>query len=159
MILIADSSALVALSVCDSLELLDQLFKEVIVPEAVYLEVIKSDKPEALALKEYLQEKVRKVDMSTFIYLDGNADEGEMEAMFLYKQEQADKLLIDDKRGKKIAKINGINTIGSLGVLLSAKQAGLITEIKPKLEAIKASRVYLSQSVINMVLELALETD
>jgi len=159
MILIADSSALVALSVCDSLELLDQLFKEVIVPEAVNLEVIKSDKPEALALKEYLQEKVRKVDMSTFIYLDGNADEGEMEAMFLYKQEQADKLLIDDKRGKKIAKINGINTIGSLGVLLSAKQAGLITEIKPKLEAIKASRVYLSQSVINMVLELALETD
>jgi len=71
----------------------------------------------------------------------------------------SDKLLIDDKRGRKIAKINGINTIGSLGVLLSAKQAGLITEIKPKLEAIKASRVYLSQSVINMVLELALEND
>jgi len=159
MILIADSSALVALSVCDSLELLDRLFKDVIVPEAVYLEVIKSDKPEALTLKEFLQNKVRKVDMSTFIYLDGNADEGEMEAMFLYKQEQADKLLIDDKRGKKIAKINGINTIGSLGVLLSAKQVGLITEIKPKLEAIKASRVYLSQSVINMVLELALEAD
>ncbi len=51
MILIADSSALVALSVCDSLELLNQLFKEVIVPEAVYLEVIKSDKPETRALK------------------------------------------------------------------------------------------------------------
>jgi len=108
MLLIADSSALVALSVCDSLELLDQLFKEVIVPESVYLEVIKSDKPEALALKEFLQEKVRKVDMSAFIYLDGNADEGEMEAMFLYKKEQADKLLIDDKRGKKLPKLMGL---------------------------------------------------
>ncbi len=39
--------------------------------------------------------------MSTFIYLNGNADEGEMEAMLLYKQEQADKLLINDKRGEK----------------------------------------------------------
>jgi len=60
---------------------------------------------------------------------------------------------------KKIAKNNEINTIGTLGVLLSAKQAGLLTEIKPKLEAIKANRVYLSQSVINRVLELVLETD
>jgi len=157
MILIADSSALVALSVCDSLILLERLFKEVIVPEAVFLEVIKSDKPEARMLKEFLRKKVRKVDMRTFIYLDGNADAGETEAMLLYKQEQADKLLIDDKRGKKIAKINGINTIGSLGILLSAKQAGLLTEIKPKLEAIKSSRIYLSQSVIDIVLELASE--
>ncbi len=159
MILIADSSALVALSVCDSLTLLERLFKEVIVPEAVFLEVIKSDKPEARILEEFLQKKIRKVDMRTFIYLDGNTDAGETEAMLLYKQEQADKLLIDDKRGRKIAKINGINTIGSLGILLSAKQAGLLTEIKPKLEAIKASRIYLSQSIIDIVLELASEIE
>ena len=87
MILIADSSALVALSVCDSLTLLERLFKEVIVPEAVFLEVIKSDKPEARILEEFLRKKVRKVDMRTFIYLDGNADAGETEAMLLYKQE------------------------------------------------------------------------
>ena len=61
MILIADSSALVALSVCDSLTLLDQLFTEVIVPKAVFLEVVKSDKPEAKVLENYLKEKVRKV--------------------------------------------------------------------------------------------------
>ena len=159
MILIADSSALVALSVCDSLTLLERLFKEVIVPEAVFLEVIKSEKPEARILEEFLRKKVRKVDMRTFIYLDGNTDAGETEAMLLYKQKQADMLLIDDKRGRKIAKINGINTIGSLGILLSAKQAGLLTEIKPKLEAIKASRIYLSQSIIDIVLELASEIE
>jgi predicted nucleic acid-binding protein len=157
MILVADSSALVALSVCDSLTLLDQLFKEVIVPEAVFLEVVKGDKPEANVLKKYLQEKVRKVDMRSFIYLDGNADAGETEAMLLYKQELADKLLIDDRRGRRIAKINGINTIGSLGILLSAKQAGLISKIKPQIENIAASRVYLTQSLIEMVLEIARE--
>ncbi len=157
MILIADSSALIALSVCDSLPFLDQLFNQVVVPEAVYFEVIKANKPEAKALEQYLQNKVRKVDMSHFIYLDGNADAGETEAMLLYKQKSADKLLINDKRGKKIAKINGINTIGSLGILLSAKQAGLLTAIKPKVEAIANSRVYLSKGLINIVLELANE--
>ena len=39
MIVIADSSALVALSVCESLLLLDALFGEVKVPQAVYDEV------------------------------------------------------------------------------------------------------------------------
>ena len=73
------------------------------------------------------------------------------------KQELADKLLIDDRRGRKIAKINGINTIGSLGILLSAKQAGLISKIKPQIENIAASRVYLTQSLIEMVLEIARE--
>lgn len=157
MILIADSSALVALSICDSLMLLEQLFKDVAVPEAVFLELTTTDKPEAKILEQYLQNKVRKVNMDNFIYLDGNADAGETEAMLLYKQENADKLLIDDRRGKKIAQMNNIDTIGSLGILLSAKQAGLVATIKPHIKKISASRIYLSQTVIEMVLELASE--
>lgn len=155
MILIADSSALVALSVCDSLDLLDQLFKEVYVPEAVYEECIQHGKPEAEALAEYLDDKVCSVDMSHFVYLDAYADAGESEAMVLYKQKSADKLLIDDKRGRKVAKINNINTIGSLGILLSAKQAGLIPVVKPRLEKIANSRVYLESTLIAMVLKMA----
>ena len=157
MILIADSSALIALSVCNSLELLDQLFTEVVVPEAVYKEVIKADKPEARILKHYLNGKVIKVDMHDFIYLDAYADAGETEAMKLYKQKSADKLLIDDKRGRKVAKINRIETIGSLGILIAAKQAGLIKQIKPRIEKIAQSRVYINQSLIEMVLEVAKE--
>lgn len=93
-------------------DIIRQLFKEVIVPKAVFMEVVKGDKPEAKVLEKYLQEKVRVVDMHNFVYLDGNADAGETEAMSLYKQELADKLLIDDRRGRRIAKINGINTKG-----------------------------------------------
>ena len=157
MILIADSSALIALSVCDSLKLLDQLFSEVIVPQAVYEEVIKPEKPEAIPLQKYLTDKVVEVDMSHFVYLDAFADAGENEAMLLYKQKSADKLLIDDKRGRKVAKINEISTIGSLGVLLAAKQKGLIPEVKLYIDKIKESRIYLSPSLIQMVLEIANE--
>jgi len=47
MILVADVSALIALSVCDSLALLDALFGQVIVPEAVYREVALAGRPES----------------------------------------------------------------------------------------------------------------
>ncbi len=129
MILVADCSALIALSICNSLELLEQVFSQVIVPEAVYLEATQPNKKHAHELKLYLEGKVRKVDMQHYVFLDGFADAGETEAMLLYKQIDADKLLIDDQRGRNVAKINHIETIGSLGVLLVAKQRGLINEI------------------------------
>ncbi len=128
MILIADCSALIALASCDGLHLLDALFGTVIVPEAVYREAIVNDKPEAQRLKEYLINKVRKIDPNSPVLLNGFSDLGETEAMVLYKQCSADKLLIDDKRGRRVAKINAISTIGSLGVLLAAKQARFATQ-------------------------------
>lgn len=114
MILVADCSPLIALASCKGLPLLEALFDTVIVPEAVYHEAVVSDKPEAQQLKEYLKDKIRKIDPGYPILLDGFSDLGETEAMVLYRQISADKLLIDDKRGRRIAKINHINTIGSL---------------------------------------------
>ena len=49
------------------------------------------------------------------------------------KEIAADYLLVDDKRGRKVAKINQIKTIGSMGVLLQAKRAGLIPAVAPLL--------------------------
>lgn len=155
MILVADCSALIALSICDSLELLEQLFSNVVVPETVYHEATQPNKKEAHRLEKYLQGKVRKVDMQNYVFLDGFADAGETEAMVLYKQISADKLLIDDRRGRTVAKLNHINTIGSLGVLLVAKQKGLIKEVAPLLLTLEKSELYLSKQLIATVLELA----
>ncbi len=155
MILVADSSALIALSICDGLHFLDALYGAVLVPETVFGEVTQSDKPEAQQLSVYLQDKTRKVDMRAYVYLDAFADAGETEAMLLYKQLSADKLLIDDRRGRKVAKINNIRTIGSMGVLLSAKKAGLIPEIAPLIGRLTGSRIHISPTLVHTVLSLA----
>jgi len=55
MILVADASALIALATCDSLVLLDAIFGNVLVPNAVYAEVTESDKPQSARLRSYLQ--------------------------------------------------------------------------------------------------------
>jgi len=75
--------------------------------------------------------------------------------MVLYKQLAADKLLIDDRRGRKVARINHINTIGSLGILLAAKQRGLIAVVAPLLQMLTKSEIYLSPKLLSSVLELA----
>jgi predicted nucleic acid-binding protein len=155
MILVADASALIALATCKSLPLLDKLFGSVIVPEQVFLEVTTTGKPLADSLSEYLKDKIHKVDLENFVYLDAFADSGETSAMLLYKQLQADYLLIDDKRGRKVAAINKINTIGSMGVLLQSKRAGHIEEIAPLLDLLTDSPVYVGPDLIQTVLELA----
>jgi predicted nucleic acid-binding protein len=154
MILVADCSALIALSTCKGLYLLDALFGTEIVPETVFHEATISDKPEADSLKIYLEGKVRQVDMGEYVYLDSFADTGETEAMLLFKQVGADKLLIDDKRGRKVAMINNISTIGSLGILLAAKQVGLITDLAPLLDQISSGLIYLSPELIKTVLNI-----
>ena len=159
MILVADASALIALSACESLPLLDALFGQVLVPEAVFNEVAANNKPQSARLRSYLHGKVRAVDMQSFVYLDSFADAGETAAMILYKEVAADFLLIDDKRGRKVAKINQIKTIGSLGVLLQAKRLGLIPLIAPLLEQISASPVFIGADLIRTVLELAGEAN
>jgi len=158
MILVADSSALIALATCDSLNLLEDIFGKVLVPEAVFAEVTSLDKPQSERLRNYLDGKVRAVDMQRFIYLDAYADAGETQAMLLYKEVAADYLLIDDKRGRKVAKINQIQTIGSLGVLLQAKRAGLIPSIAPLLAQISATPIFMNADLIKTVLDLAGES-
>jgi len=137
------------------LALLDALFGQVWVPEAVFNEVAVADKPHAARLRSYLQGKVHAVDLAHFVFLDAFADAGETAAMLLYKEMAADYLLIDDKRGRKVAKINQIQTIGSPGVLLQAKRVGLIPAVAPLLRLIAASPVFIGVDLLQTVLDLA----
>ena len=154
MILVADSSALIALASCNALHHLEKIFGSVIVPQAVFDEVTAADKDHALALGSYLADKVRSVDMSAFVYLDAFADLGETQAMVLYKASQADYLLIDDKRGRRVAQLNQINIIGSLGVLVLAKRLGLVPAIEPLIAQITNSTVYIAPGLIDDVLSM-----
>lgn len=159
MILVADSSALIALATCDSLGALDFLFKEVKVPEAVYKEVMVKTKKHADTLMQYLKEKVIIVDLENItIIKDGTLELGELEAIALYKKLDADRLLIDDLRGRKIAEINNVKIIGSLGVLLLAKEKMLYKEIRQKVEVLRKSDIYFSDELLNFILKIANES-
>jgi uncharacterized protein len=160
MLVIADTSALLALASCDSLFLLDALFRTVRVPSAVFRECTVADKPEAKRLKEYLRDKVIEVtDPSALVTAATGLGQGELEAMALYKRLHADFLLLDDGRARKIARLNDVEVIGSLGVLLLAKTNSLLPAIKPSIDTIQAAGIYLSEALVAEALRLAGETE
>lgn len=155
MLVIADTSALIAVATCDGLSWLDILFESLSVPRAVFDEALEDGKPQAGKLKHYLSDKVVDIDLNDFIIAAPGLGEGELQAMALYRHAGADRLLIDDLRARKAAQYNGINIVGSAGILLMAKNQRLITTVKPYLELIANSEVYLSEALVREVLKIA----
>ena len=155
MLIIADSSALVALATCQGLNILLELFGDVKVPQAVFDEVALPEKPLASSLGIFLAGRVEKVDASHWVLAAGDLGKGEIEAMALYKQLSADFLLIDDRRARLIAEHNQIHCVGALGVLLQAKQNGVINSVTDFVELLRASPIYYGDALLNKVLELA----
>lgn len=114
MIIVADSSALIALATCSALELLVNLYDDIHVPQTVYQEVTHPDKPQAKVLSQFLHSRVVEIDRTQLIIAVGGLGEGELEAMALYRQLNAQRLLIDDRRARRVAEVNGIACIGVL---------------------------------------------
>ncbi len=63
MLIVADSSALVALATCEALDILLQVYEDVFVPQAVYDEVVQPGKYHASTLDAFLAARVMQVDM------------------------------------------------------------------------------------------------
>jgi predicted nucleic acid-binding protein len=158
MLIICDSSPLIALSLCNELRLLDDLFSEVIVPEMVYHEINKPGKPEAGNIAAWAQGKVQRAGNQRLLQaINRTLDAGETEAIALYWEKSADFLLIDEQKGRKIASQEGIRIIGTMGILLRAKQQGLIVAIRPFVDLLRNSPIRLSEGLFKKALELAEE--
>ena len=155
MLIVADSSALIALAVCDGLDLILQVYDDLKIPEAVYAEIVAPEKLHSDALGSFLAERVMKVDVSRWVVTAGGLGRGEIEAMALYKQLLADVLLIDDHRARVVAEHNKIQCIGALGLLLVAKQRGKVSTIAPYVHKLRQSSIFYGDDLLNKVLKLA----
>lgn len=155
MLVVADNSALISLATCSALDVLLQLYETINVPRAVYDEINVPGKPQAPLLVEFLRERTITVDTGQFVITATGLGQGEVEAMALYKLLAADFLLIDDHRARLIAESNQIRCIGALGVLLSAKQKGVIRQITPYVQLLRQAPVYYSEALLDRLLQLA----
>ncbi len=126
---VVNATPLISLALLDRLSLLKQMFEEVIVPSAVYAEVVVqgAGKPgsEALAAAEWLT--VTSVDASVSIEpLLLGLDMGELEVLLLAQQIRPDWVIIDERLARSVAFALGLPVKGMLGILLAAVLAGLL---------------------------------
>ena len=153
---IINNSPLVFLWMLNLLPLLRELYTDVWIPEEVQAEFLRSD---TIARRSTLNNApwIRTVSLTdpqgTSAY--GSLDQGEASVLALAKEHDAHLVIIDEKKARAEAKRIGLPVKGTVGVLLEAKQKGLIDAIKPLLEALRDDGMYLDQSFIDSVLQLA----
>lgn len=138
MIIVSDTSPLVCLLYLDKLVLLKDLFASVIIPPAVFEELINAKIVDQTFLKlNNFIEIISPANKKEVSELTAFLDLGESEAIVLSKELKADLLLIDEAPGREIAANLGIPIRGILGVLLQAKESSLIDYVRPLIEKLQ----------------------
>lgn len=79
----------------------------------------------------------------------------EAEAIALAREHPGATLLMDERRGRRYAEALGIPIVGTAGLLVRAKQRGLIAEVRPLLDDLRAVGFWLSDPLYALVLALA----
>ncbi len=155
---VSNSTPLIHLAKIGRLELLEEFFGEILIPEAVYRECVVegSESEDALAIKNTEWIKVEKINderlkRSLMIKLD----EGESEAIVLALEKKADLILIDDYDGREVARALGFKVTGTIGILLKAKFSERITSLKDELEKLKSTGFWLSEGLYEKILKKA----
>jgi len=140
MIVVSDASPLINLACIHRLNLLRTLYGEVVIPQAVWAEVVVEGEGQPGADEVRIAEwiKTHPVENRTLVRaLRQELDAGEAEAISLGLEEDADLLLMDDRVGRETAQHLGLRTVGLIGVLIVAKRHGHISAIKPLLDALR----------------------
>jgi uncharacterized protein len=140
-IVVSDSSPLIALASVGYLKLLQTLYGRVVVPQAVRNEVLGDiDRPGAQEILAAEWIEVRAASDTVDLYLARTlVHAGEAEAIGLAIELDADLLIVDERRARDLAETMGLRITGVVGVLLEAKSRGLIPAIKPILDALSVS--------------------
>lgn len=163
MIVVSDASPIIGLAAVGQLDLLRTQFGRVLIPQAVLEEITAADSS-APGVREVRRESwiqvVEVKDSSSTEALALELDRGEAEAIALAIEQKADLLLLDERRARLVATRLGRPVIGVLGILVSAKQQGLLAAVAPILDDLLSEAGFrISTSLRSRVLEVVGESE
>ena len=148
-IAVSNTSPLIAFKHAELLEKLSQLFQRIVVPPSVMRELSVKEKKYFQSLGFLSVEEPR--DRRLVAVLETVVDEGEAEAIAL-ALEKGSLLVIDDLKGRKLARRLGLRIIGTLGLLKTLKLKDLIKEVKPAIKRLKEKGFYINNNLVDSLL-------
>ena len=157
MIVVADAGPIIHLSLIGYLDLIPALFGRVVVPRRVYEEVVQpeSGMPGSEELRNAswvdLHEGNIRPELSRL--LESHLDSGEAAAIALALDLGADLVLSDDRQARLAAERLALRVRGTLGILLEARRQDRIPELAPLLIELRSKGVWLSNKLIECVLQ------
>lgn len=154
---ICNTSVLQYLHQIDRLDLLSALFGQVQIPRAVAAELDEGKRRNVSlpTLVDLSWVTVRPVRDRTLLPLVTSLGDGEKEVLALGLEETDALLVLDDRNARRYAIAAGLEVTGTLGILVLAKECGLIDSIRPALDRLQELQFRLSAPTRQMVLNLA----
>ena len=155
-LLVADSGPLIALARLDLVALPSRIFSEVLVTATVWDEVTRAPRSlELAALTSSRQAGVLMVvadptDLPA-VLANVQLDAGERSALGLALARRAD-VLVDERHGRAVAVSIGLAVIGTLGLLVRARQLGMVGPVRPLVDALLAGGYYLARPLVEQAL-------
>ncbi len=157
-VVVADTGALISLGLVGNIDLIGKVFGDFYIANAVWEELKNYDNPDFdKNILQGLKDKVVRIKSRN--HLSVIMDYGESESVILYDELNADYLLIEDSKARKIAESLNINCIGTIGLLVKAKQKGLIKELKPIFNEWLRQERFFSKKLLNVILVKTGETE
>jgi predicted nucleic acid-binding protein len=155
-VIVCNASPLIALAVLDRIELIGVLFGEWAVPRRVAEESTVDRKPFSERIARTL--RGRTVDLGSNAQADIlslTLGRGEAEVIILAEESRCELVLMDDRKGRRMARLRGLRVAGSVGLLLRARRQGLVAELRPLLDTLLANDIRISAALYNEALRLA----
>lgn len=154
---VVNASPLILLLKSDLENLLPQLFAEIVVPEAVWSEILRGNDiaSQKLQAAEYAWlVRVSLYDSSDVLIW--NLGDGETEVLsWAYEYNPDFCAIVDDRAARKCAKTLGIKTLGTGGVLVLAKKRGLIDSVGDALQKLQDAGLYVSDEIVRLLKQQA----
>ncbi|MFO7992013.1 MAG: DUF3368 domain-containing protein [Thermoplasmata archaeon] len=155
-IAVSNSSPLIHLSKIGLLEILNELFDEVLIPEAVYEECVVEggDRKDSRDIENaewiYVKQiKRENIHLKTAFFKD--VDEGESEAIVLAIQESADIILLDEYDARELARNHDLQITGVIGLLLKAAKLNKLKDPIEHLDTLRDSGFWISDELYEKV--------
>ena len=158
-VVVSNTTPIITLSLIGKLDLMRDLYGEVLIPPAVYTEILVGGKNRSGIADLQAAEWIRVqplVDPRRALLLP-DLDLGEAEAITLAMDIDADLLLMDERLGRRYAQRVGLVITGSVGILLEAKEMGKVDQLGPLIDQLRAEGIRLSDELVDEALKLANE--
>jgi hypothetical protein len=148
--IVADAGPIIAFARIGLLDVLRQVVGEIAIPSAVYRELVVEGRGRVGATEVRRSRWIRRRNLAEPIASHTprlDLHRGEQEAIALAQQLSVP-LLIDERRGRAIARRQGLTVLGTLWVLAEAKQQHIVPEVKPLVEAIRSSGYWIDDDLL-----------
>lgn len=156
---IVNASPVILLAQVGRLDLLERLCSTLLLPTDVAGEISAgpADDPARQAIERDWGERVATPAIGPSL-LEWGLGPGETAVIACAERVASSTAVLDDRLGRLAAKAHGINVVGTLGVVLRAKRAGLIPAAAPVLQSLQEAGMFLRPSLLQQALRRVDET-